>query len=137
MYLLNHHFNIKAAHINYVAGQFDLAYRVSSSSKSDNESENSENLALAVIRSFDDLAKKLRSLDVELDVTSVLGKFDEHLIRTVDHWFGLTTNKTCSQAHLLSFDIVKSIRYFKMPPLSKRKISKYFNHTERMMESSN
>lgn len=76
LYLLNHHFNIKASHINYVAGQFDLAYRVSNSySKTISESENAENLALAVIRSFDDLAKKLRSLDVELDVTSVLGNF--------------------------------------------------------------
>lgn len=59
-----------------MAGQFDLAYRVSSSfSGVQNEMENSENLALAVIKSFDDLAKKLRSLDVELDVTSVLGEF--------------------------------------------------------------
>lgn len=78
LFLMNHHFNIKTTHINYVAGQFDLAYRVSNSySKTDNESENSENLALTVIRSFDDLAKKLRSLDVELDVNSVLGEFEQ------------------------------------------------------------
>lgn len=57
-----------------MAGQFDLAYRVSTSfTKVENDTENSESLALAVIKSFDDLAKKLRSLDVELDVTSVLG----------------------------------------------------------------
>lgn len=75
LYLMNHHYNIKASQVNYVAGQFDLAYRVSSANtKAIDEMENSENLALAVIRSFDDLAKKLRSLDVELDVTSVLGK---------------------------------------------------------------
>lgn len=74
-YLMNHHFGIKTSHINYVAGQFDLAYRVSNSYSKADDSENSENLALAVIRSFDDLAKNLRSLDVELDVNSVLGKF--------------------------------------------------------------
>ncbi|KAJ6634925.1 Nucleolar protein 6 [Pseudolycoriella hygida] len=74
LFLMNHHYNIKAPHINYVAGQFDLAYRVSRTfANSDSEYENSENLALAVIRSFDDLAKMLRSLDVELEVTSVLG----------------------------------------------------------------
>ncbi|KAG4066138.1 hypothetical protein HA402_010340 [Bradysia odoriphaga] len=74
LYLMNHHYNIKSSHMNYVAGQFDLAYRVSNSySKTVDDCENSENLALAVIRSFDDLAKKLRSLDVELDVNSVLG----------------------------------------------------------------
>lgn len=73
---MNHHFNIKTAYINYVAGQFDLSYRVSSSAcEVAHETETSENLALAVIRSFDDLAKKLRSLDVELDITSVLGEF--------------------------------------------------------------
>lgn len=60
--------------MNYAAGQFDLAYRVSNSyAKTADDFENSENLALAVIRSFDDLAKKLRSLDIELEVTSVLG----------------------------------------------------------------
>lgn len=76
LYLLNHHYNIKSAHVNYIAGQFDLAYRASSSIFTiENEIENSESLALAVIKSFDDLAKKVRSLDVELDVTSVLGEF--------------------------------------------------------------
>lgn len=72
LHLLQHHFNILPNQIIYVADQMDVAYSVASTIQI--EDNNSENLALAVIQSFDEVAKNIRSLkDIPLDVHSILG----------------------------------------------------------------
>lgn len=72
LHLLQHHFNILPKQINYVADEMDLAYSVVSTIN--NEENNSENLALSVIQSFDEVAKNIRALkDIPLDVHSILG----------------------------------------------------------------
>lgn len=43
---------------------------------------NAENMALQVIKTFDELAKHLRSLELPLVITSVLGKIcDQNIIK--------------------------------------------------------
>lgn len=77
-HLLNHHFGINAEQINYTAAQLDAAFSVDEMFKNFLEGENnSENLSVQVIKTFDELAKNLRSLDeLPLAITSVLGKLN-------------------------------------------------------------
>lgn len=78
LHLLRYHFGLQAADgtIDYVANEFDVAYQLDSSNfLFEDVDDNSENMAAAVIRSFDEVAKHLRALDgVPLDVASVLGE---------------------------------------------------------------
>lgn len=76
-HLLTHHFDIDAAKIHYTAAQMDIAFSVNECFKEFLERDNnSENMAIQVIKSFDELAKNLRSLDeLPLVITSVLGEF--------------------------------------------------------------
>lgn len=76
-HLLNHHFNIESGKIQYTAAQMDAAFAVNECFKEFLEGDNnSENMAVQVIKTFDELAKNLRSLDeLPLVITSVLGEF--------------------------------------------------------------
>lgn len=73
---MKHHFSIEAAAIHYTAAQMDVAFSVNECfSEFLERDNNSENMAIQVIKSFDELAKNLRSLDeLPLVITSVLGK---------------------------------------------------------------
>lgn len=81
LHLLDHHLNIKRNKINYVAGQFDIAYRIDmddlpSLNENEQKMEYCENLALNVVKSFNEVTKCLRSIDsIPLDISSILGKF--------------------------------------------------------------
>lgn len=74
-HLLNQHFRIESDQIQYTAAQLDAAFAVDEMFKDFLDGEhNSENLSLQVIKTFDELAKHLRSLDeLPLAITSVLG----------------------------------------------------------------
>lgn len=74
-HLLKHHFNVDSAEIHYTAAQMDRAFAVHDCFRDflggDN---NSENMAIQVVKSFDELGKNLRALDeLPLVITSVLG----------------------------------------------------------------
>lgn len=75
-HLLSHHFSIAADEISYTAAEMDAAFSVDRAYRDFLDGDNnSENLAIQVIKSFDDLAKNLRSLDqLPLVITSVLGQ---------------------------------------------------------------
>lgn len=75
-HLLTHHFGASLTDIKYIADQLDSAFAVDAIFKDFLESQqNSEHLAIQVIKTFDELAKNLRALDeLPLVVTSVLGK---------------------------------------------------------------
>lgn len=75
-HLLNHHFGIELAQIHYTAGQMDKAFAVNECFKDFLDGENNaENMAVQVIKTFDELGKNLRSLDdLPLVITSVLGE---------------------------------------------------------------
>lgn len=76
LHLLDHHFKINASHIKYIAAELDAAFQLHNAyARFNGAQNNSENLSMAVIKSFDELAKNLRSLDgLPLLITSVLGK---------------------------------------------------------------
>lgn len=74
LHLLNYHFDIVAEHVSYVADQFDAAYQVAKPFVID-EATNSEDLSLAVVKTLDELGKKLRALEnIPLDISTVQGK---------------------------------------------------------------
>lgn len=75
-HLLSHHFGLAEDAIQYTANELDSAYSLDRSFIDFFEGpKNSEQLAMNVIKSFDELAKQLRSLEnVPLSITSVLGK---------------------------------------------------------------
>lgn len=74
--MLAHHFDIEADAVSYFANQFDVAYQMSESeSTAEEPASNAEHLSQAVVKSLDDLGKKLRSLDnIPLDISTVQGK---------------------------------------------------------------
>lgn len=74
-HLLNHHFNIEKSNIHYTAAQMDKAFSVNECFRDFLEGDNNaENMAIQVVKSFDELGKNLRSLDdLPLVITSVLG----------------------------------------------------------------
>lgn len=74
-HLLQHHFDIDIATIHYTAAQMDSAYALNECFKEFLDGENNaENMAVQVIKTFDELGKNLRSLDeLPLVITSVLG----------------------------------------------------------------
>lgn len=76
-HLLEHHFKVSPSDVHYTAAQMDSAYAVNECFKEFLEGENnSENMAVQVIKSFDELGKHLRTLDeLPLVITSVLGSF--------------------------------------------------------------
>lgn len=73
---MKHHFSIEDNDISYTAAELDTVYSVDKVYRDFLESDNnSENLSIQVIKSFDDLAKNLRALDeLPLVITSVLGQ---------------------------------------------------------------
>lgn len=75
LHLLNYHYGISSSEISYVADEFDVAYQLESTHfLFEDKEDNAENLAFAVIKSFDEVAKNLRALDnIPLDISSVLG----------------------------------------------------------------
>lgn len=75
-HLLNHHFSIENHNISYTAAELDTIFSVDKVYRDFLESDNNaENLSIQVIKSFDELAKNLRSLDeLPLVITSVLGQ---------------------------------------------------------------
>lgn len=75
--MLNHHFGIDAAAVHYTAAQMDAVFSVNECFREFLEKDNnSENMAIQVIKTFDELAKNLRSLEeLPLVITSVLGKY--------------------------------------------------------------
>lgn len=75
-HLLQHHFQIDSNQIAYIATELDCAFALDNVfTKFKGSQNNAENLSLAVIKTFDELAKCLRSLDgLPLVITSVLGK---------------------------------------------------------------
>lgn len=77
LHLLAHHFDIAADKVSYVANQFDIAYQMAASESTTHTDEptNAEHLSQAVVKSLDDLGKKLRTLDnIPLDISYVQGK---------------------------------------------------------------
>lgn len=79
MHLLKYHFGLDEPAIGYVADEFDVAYQLDCSNfVFEDVDDDAENLATAVVRGFDKVAKQLRLLDgMPLDVTSVLGELDK------------------------------------------------------------
>lgn len=74
-HLLNHHFNIEKSNIHYTAAQMDKAFSVNECFRDFLEGDNNaENMAIQVVKSFDELGKNLRALELPLVITSVLGK---------------------------------------------------------------
>lgn len=79
LYLLNHHFNITEKHIAYAADQFDFAYILDEIffQLNPDETKDTEHLSSAIIRNFDELAKKIRGLEnknsLPLDISTILG----------------------------------------------------------------
>lgn len=69
-YLLQFHFNIIPAKVNYIAAQFDVTIK-----NSYNEmNETNEETSREIIQIFDKLSKELRSIkDLPLDIVSVVG----------------------------------------------------------------
>lgn len=76
VHLLKHHFNIDNEEIHYTAAEMDSAFAVNECFKDFLQGDNNaENMAIQVIKSFDELGKNLRALDeLPLVITSVLGK---------------------------------------------------------------
>lgn len=74
-HLLNHHFSIEASDIHYTAAQMDKVFSVNECFRDFAEGDNNaENMAVQVVKSFDELGKHLRTLDeLPLAITSVLG----------------------------------------------------------------
>lgn len=69
-HLLQTHFNIIPAKINYIASQFDITIRNTSSSVNETNEEKSRE----IIQTFDELSKMLRFMkDLPLDIVSVTG----------------------------------------------------------------
>lgn len=75
-HLLNHHFGIELSEIHYTASQMDSAFAVNDCFKEFLDGDNNaENMAIQVIKTFDELNKNLRSLDeLPLVITSILGQ---------------------------------------------------------------
>lgn len=75
-HLLNHHFNIEKSTIHYTAAQMDKAFSINECFRDFLEGDNNaENMAIQVVKSFDELGKNLRSLnELPLVITSVLGR---------------------------------------------------------------
>lgn len=74
LHLLQHHFTIEPQHVHYVADQTDIAYRLDAVKVPAAAPSNSEHLALAAVRSFDELGRQLRALDdLPLAITAVTG----------------------------------------------------------------
>lgn len=76
VHLLQHHFTIDEEHLRYVADQLDVVYRVDATKLAVDQAgdSNSEHLALAVVHSFDELGRQLRSLDdIPLAITGCTG----------------------------------------------------------------
>lgn len=73
---MEHHFGLKEDDILYAGNELDVAYTIDKTYEdSFDDVKNSEQLAMTVIKTFDELAKILRSLqNIPLSVTSVLGK---------------------------------------------------------------
>lgn len=79
-HLLGHHFGFQSSQIQYVAGQLDKVYKLNHIFKVDkldkdiNQEVDAETTALEVIKSFDDLGQKLRTLDeLPLEITNIQG----------------------------------------------------------------
>lgn len=74
-HLLNRHFDIPSSQISYTATETDYAYTLSNVfEEAAGGKNNSENLSIPAIKTFDELAKCLRSLnELPLVITSVLG----------------------------------------------------------------
>lgn len=75
-HLLNHHFEIDMKQVTYIGDELDSAFRLHSAYKKYKGSEtNAENLSIPVIKTFDELAKYMRSLNsLPISITSILGK---------------------------------------------------------------
>lgn len=76
-HLLNHHFDIEKSEVHYTAAQLDRAFAVNQCFTEFLEGNNdSENMTVQVIKTFDELGKNLRSLhELPLVITSVLGEW--------------------------------------------------------------
>ncbi|XP_055850097.1 nucleolar protein 6 [Episyrphus balteatus] len=79
-HLLEHHFDLESSAINYIAGQLDTVYKLNRIFKVDklekdvNQELDAETTSLEVIKSFDDLGQKLRTLDeLPLEITNIQG----------------------------------------------------------------
>lgn len=77
-HLLAHHFKITDNQLAYIGTELDAAFTLDNVySKYKGSQNNSENLTMAVVKAFDELAKSLRTLeDLPLVITSVLGKLN-------------------------------------------------------------
>lgn len=75
-HLLNHHFNIENSEVHYTAAQLDKAFAINECFTEFLDGVNdSENMTVQVIKTFDELGKNLRSLnELPLVITSVLGE---------------------------------------------------------------
>lgn len=78
-HLLNYYFKFDQKNIKYTADQLDKAFAIDDIFNNFMEGgTDSEKLSVQVIKTFDELAKDLRSLDeLPLAITSILGIFTE------------------------------------------------------------
>ncbi|XP_020715347.1 nucleolar protein 6 isoform X2 [Ceratitis capitata] len=81
-HLLQHHFQLESKDFDYIAGELDISYRLTPVFKTERMHEkykveqdvDSEDTSLNVIRSFDDLARKLHALnELPLEIVSIAG----------------------------------------------------------------
>ncbi|XP_054735625.1 nucleolar protein 6 [Anastrepha obliqua] len=81
-HLLQHHFQLEEKDFDYIAGELDISYRLTPAFKTDRMNEkfkveqdvDAEDTSLSVIRSFDDLARKLHALsEIPLEIVSISG----------------------------------------------------------------
>ncbi|XP_017474357.1 PREDICTED: nucleolar protein 6 [Rhagoletis zephyria] len=81
-HLLQHHFQLENKDFDYIAGELDISYRLTPIFKTEKMHEkfkveqdvDAEDTSLHVIRSFDDLARKLHALnELPLEIVSISG----------------------------------------------------------------
>lgn len=121
-HLLNHHFNIEQTEIQYTAAQMDAAFAVNECFRDFLEgNNNSENMAIQVVKTFDELGKNLRSLDeLPLVITSVLGTFFKN--RNLYTILQQKSNISFNHRSIASFSILRiDSRYRKRSTIFKRR----------------
>ncbi|KAL9872396.1 nucleolar protein 6 Mat89Ba isoform 2-T2 [Glossina fuscipes fuscipes] len=82
LHLLHHHLQLEAKDVEYIAGEYDVVFKINNAYKMDKIVEkygihpdtDAEALSLRVIREFDNLARKLINLkDLPLEIVSIAG----------------------------------------------------------------
>lgn len=90
-HLLNHHFNVDLKNIHYTAAQMDGAFAVNECFNDFLDgNNNAENMAIQVVKTFDELSKNMRALDeLPLVITSVLGMLNIYCLNISNKRFEL------------------------------------------------